>query len=427
MGLSWVKHLTGIAIAFYLRTLSGQPMAIATWLGTVVGTIVFVATLIYLLLSLFLLSECLVALRTPQSSAITESSTTTPAFSILMPAHNEAGGMEKTLKGLISEVDTPSQILVVADNCQDQTAAIAKATGVRVLERNDTTQRGKGYALDFGLKALAADNLDVVVMIDADCWVKPGTIHQIALQADQIQQPVQAVYVMEQPSEPGLRDRVSSFALIVKNQVRAAGLSRLGIPIMLGGTGMAFPWAALESVDLASGHIVEDMKLGMDLAIAGYRPQLSMATQVIALLPDDEAAAKNQRTRWEHGHLQVLKTYVPKLLSESLRQLRPDLFFLACDLAIPPLALWSILGTILTGITAMLALVGIMTIPFQTQLLADVVLLSTILLCWGGWGREALQFSQLLAIPLYVLWKIPIYIKAVLNPEKTWVRTKRNT
>ncbi len=383
---------------------------------------------LYGFLCLFLLFECLLAFlfREQQAAPISERSDPL-SFVILMPAHNEADIIEKTLTQLAPEVNSPSQITVVADNCQDDTAAIARSTGVTVLERQDATRRGKGYALDYGLKVLAETQPDVVVIVDADCRVSPGTIRHIAQATHDSGQPTQAVYRMEQPPDPSLRDRLSAFAFIVKNRVRAGGLSRLGAPILRGGTGMAFPWKALQSVELASGHIVEDMKLGIDLAIAGYIPTLSLESEVVGILPDDEAAATSQRTRWEHGHLQVLTTYVPKLLGQAVHQKRLDLFTLAVDLAIPPLALWSLLGIALTAITGIAALLSIDSLPFQIQLIADIVLMSAILLAWSVWGREELSFSQLLAVPSYILWKIPLYLKAVVDPQKSWIRTKRNT
>jgi cellulose synthase/poly-beta-1,6-N-acetylglucosamine synthase-like glycosyltransferase len=190
---------------------------------------------------------------------------------------------------------------------------------------------------------------------------------------------------------------------------------------------MAFPWPSLQAIDLASSHLVEDMKLGIDLAIAGYHPVLDLNSYVWGILPDDPAAAKSQRTRWEQGHLQVLKSYVPRLWGQALRQLRPGLLLLGFDIALPPLALWSLLGLLLTVVTGIAALIGIGVLPLQIQLIADGVLLSSILIGWVGWGHELLSLAQLVAIPLYILWKIPIYLKALLKPETNWVRTKRNT
>lgn len=395
------------------------------WLVIGVSAVLTIASSLYAYLSLVLLIECLIALF-PRQPEHRQGEGSVPAFAVLMPAHNEADVLANTLASLLPEVDAPTQIHVVADNCQDATANIARASGVTVLERTDVDRRGKGYALDYGLKFLADAQPEIVVMVDADCQVAPGTLRHIVQASQQTNQPVQAVYRMAQPPEPSLRDRLSSFAFIVKNRVRAGGLSRLGVPIMLGGTGMAFPWQALQSVELASGHIVEDMKLGIDLAIAGYSPSLAVDAEVVGILPADEAAATSQRTRWEHGHLQVLTTYVPKLLGQAVRQLRPDLFVLALDLAIPPLALWTIVGIALTIATGLWALVS-SVLALQVQVIADVLLVSAVLLAWLRWGRQELSFGQLLAVPSYILWKIPLYLKAIVNPEKDWIRTKRNS
>ena len=401
-------------------------MAWVTWFRSFLEFLLLIAPVAYLGLNCLLLGECLFALIPAVRKRSSAPSSPSPSVTVLIPAHNEEQGLQKTLTRLLPEVSQPAHIIVIADNCDDATADIARQSGVTVLERTDAVLRGKGYALDHGLKALAGDPPDVVIMVDADCWVTPGTIKHIAQSAFQTKRPVQAVYLMEQPPEPSLRDRVSAFAWMVKNRVRAAGLSRLGAPFLLGGTGMAFPWQSLQSVDLASGHLVEDMKLGIDLAIAGYSPVLELNYQVIGVLPEDAAAATSQRTRWEHGHLQTLKTYVPRLWGEAIRQFRPSLFLLGLDLAIPPLALWSMVGIGLTLVMGVVAYFGMAVLPFQLQLVADGLLLSSILLSWIVWGRKIVAFSQLIAIPLYILWKIPIYLKALFKPETTWVRTKRN-
>ncbi|MEO0535493.1 MAG: glycosyltransferase [Cyanobacteria bacterium P01_A01_bin.123] len=252
------------------------------------------------------------------------------------------------------------------------------------------------------------------------------SLSKIAQEATVLSRPVQAEYRMELPPNPTARDRVSAFALIFKNCVRAKGISRLGFPILLSGTGMALPWEALQTVNLASSHIVEDMKLGIDLAIAGYSPILAPEAQVTSQLPSSESAATSQRTRWEHGHLQVLTTYIPQLIKAALKQRRLGLLMMALDLAIPPLALWVLTGFALTLLTGGIALLGNIVWPFAIQGVADVLLVLAILSAWIKWGRAELPLAQLLAIPLYILWKIPIYLKFLVKPEQFWIRTERD-
>lgn len=369
--------------------------------------------------------ECLAAIAaraTPLSRTLAM-----PATAILIPAHNEALGIHRTLTQLLTEVDDPTQIIVVADNCSDDTAAIAQELGVTVLERHNEQQRGKGYALDFGLQHLAPNPPAVVVMIDADCDVQPGTVKQIAAQAQGLNRPIQSLYLMEKPDQPQAKDAVSAFAFKVKNLVRPLGLWQGGQSCLLTGTGMAFPWEVIRAVNLASGEIVEDMKLGLDLAIAGHPPQFCPTTLVVGRLPSQAAAATSQRTRWEHGHLNTLTTFVPQLLAAGIKQGRLDLLTLGLELAVPPLSLLVVLWVGAMGVSLGLWAVGWLWVwPVALGAIAGLLLLTAILAAWFKFGRQDLPALTLLSIPFYILWKIPLYFRFLVRPEAQWVRTERD-
>src|SRR5207249_394703 len=106
---------------------------------------------------------------------------------------------------------------------------------------------------------------------------------------------------LEPPPEPTSIDRISAFAVLVKNVVRPSGLHRMGLPSPLLGSGMAFPWSVLERVSLASGALVQDMPLGLDLLLAGHAPLFCAEARIWSRLPKGRAAARSQRMRWEHG------------------------------------------------------------------------------------------------------------------------------
>ncbi|NEQ32722.1 MAG: glycosyltransferase [Leptolyngbya sp. SIO4C5] len=382
-----------------------------------------IVAILFLLLSGLLLIECLAALarRSPQPMV-----DTSVRAAVLIPAHNEAICIHKTLECLVSQVSELQDILVVADNCTDDTAEIARSFGVSVVERSNPSQRGKGYALDYGLKALAELPPDVVVIVDADCLVQPGAVGRLVCEAIATQRPVQATYLMEKPAQPSLKDAVSAFAFKVKNLVRLKGLRQLGLPCSLTGTGMAFPWQALQTVDLASSHIVEDMKLGLDLAIAGYPPTFCPEAQVLGQLPQEEAAAKGQRTRWEHGHLQMIKAYGLPTLATAIRRWRFDLLVMGLDLCIPPLSLLVVLWAFCL-ITA--AIVGILTSfwwPLALLAVSGSFIGIAILSAWLKFGRSELSFQQLISIPLYIAAKVPLYLSALRKPQAEWVKTKRD-
>src|SRR5204862_3937180 len=144
-----------------------------------------------------------------------------------------------------------------------------RAAGAEVAERHDPLHRGKGYALDFGVRALESRPPAIVVVMDADCIIEEGSLERLARRCESSGRPVQALYLMRSPAGAGLKTRISEFAWVVKNQVRPTSFLRLGLPCQLMGTGMAFPWSILGQAPLASGHLVEFFQLGIDLPMPG--------------------------------------------------------------------------------------------------------------------------------------------------------------
>jgi cellulose synthase/poly-beta-1,6-N-acetylglucosamine synthase-like glycosyltransferase len=345
---------------------------------------------------------------------------------VLVPAHDESAVIGQTLAVLAPQLGQGDRLLVVADNCADDTAAIARAAGAEVIERADALRRGKGYALDFGVRHLAGDPPEVVVVVDADCKVSEDALHRLARAATATGRPAQALYLMYASDGSGIKARVGEFAWRVKNHVRPLGLANLGLPCQLMGTGMAFPWALLRDAKLASGEIVEDMKLGLDLARAGYPPLFCPEALVTSEFPADEGARGTQRTRWEHGHLGLIVTEAPSLFWQALRRGDAKLVALALDLAVPPLALLALtVGavTVLAGLAGALGWASMA--PFWVALGAFGLLVAAVLVVWAGWGRRILSPSELMVLPLYALAKVPLYVLFWVRRQTEWVRTRR--
>lgn len=389
-----------------------------------VGIVLSVMALGLLVPVLVLFVECFAALLPSRSEAVAEESS--PKIAILIPAHNEALGIGATLETLLPQLTEQDCLVVIADNCNDETALIARNLGVKVIERQDTELLGKGYALDYGLQFMQAEPPDVVIFVDADCIVARDAIGKIARQAMLTKRPVQATYLMEQPTNPGPKDAVSALAFMVKNLVRLGGLDRLGLPCLLTGTGMAFPWSVIQSVTLANSNIVEDMQLALDLAIAGYPPQFCQSAKVVGRLPAQTKAAKTQRTRWEHGHIQTLLTQVPRLFKASIEQKRFDLLALALDMCVPPLSLLVMIWLAATGMAIFAATLGISWIPAVILSLEGLLIFISIVSAWAKFGRDDLPVLTLLSVPFYIVWKIPLYFSFLWRRQTKWVRTERD-
>jgi cellulose synthase/poly-beta-1,6-N-acetylglucosamine synthase-like glycosyltransferase len=345
---------------------------------------------------------------------------------IVIPAHNEAVCIESTLASIKRASTINEKILVVADNCSDDTANIARNLGATVIERFDAYNKGKGYALDFGFQYLKANSPDVVVVIDADCTVHQGTIGRLANLAVKTNRPVQATNLLKPPENFTPRHAVSTLAFLVKNLVRQRGCSRLGIPATLTGTGMAFPWSLITQVRFASSNIAEDKQTGLDFALAGYTPIFCERALVTGYFPKHKQAENSQRTRWVHGHLQTLLTQVPKLLFAAIKQKRLDLIAIALDLSVLPVSLlimlWFVSAT--TGL--------FFSAVFATWQLAIIFgieglcIITAITSAWFKFGRTDLPARTLVTIPFYIVWNLGIYLSFLFKPQTTWVRTERD-
>lgn len=374
---------------------------------------------------LVLLSQVLLAMLPVRAAAPVPAPR--PRIAILIPAHNEEAGLLATLSSLQPQLGTRDRILVVADNCLDRTADVARQAGADVVERSHAELRGKGYALDFGVQALASAPPDVVIIIDADCIVGDGAIARLAGLAAQHDRPVQALYLMHTPAGSGPLKKIAEFAWIVKNKVRPLGWFRLDWPCQLMGTGMAFPWKTISAARLATGHIVEDMKLGMDLALAGSPPLFCPHALVYSYFPTSKEGVESQRTRWEHGHLSMITSTVPRTMFAAVRRASPSLFAFGLDLCVPPLALLVLLVCGLTGLSLLLALFGGPSAPLVVGVLAGVALAAAILMAWWRHGRAVLTGRELGLAVFYVLAKIPLYFRFLFQRQVAWVRSKRDS
>ncbi len=345
-----------------------------------------------------------------------------PSVAVLIPAHNESLVITKTIQTILPQLLPQDQLLVVADNCTDETANMARSLGANVVERFNTTLRGKGYALDHGIQYLHNRPPQVVMIVDADCSLSAHFIQVLAQACVQLQRPVQSLDLMLAPANANLKMKIAEFAWAVKNKVRPLGFKALGLPCQLMGTGMAFLWTDITKMSLANGHIAEDMKLGIDFCRAAKAAVFIPDVLVTSLFPQGEQAATTQRARWEHGHLGMIISEAPSLLLESLKSRNMQMFGLACDLIIPPLAV------------LVLLCVAVFIVSFiaqaQLALLLSSLLLAAltvaVLLAWLFFGRAIISFKQLCYAPIYAMIKIPLYIKFFLNRQVEWVRSKRD-
>lgn len=384
------------------------------------------AALAVLLPVLVLFAEVLAALIGREDRQLDGNSLVRPRVVVVIPAHNEAGGIRTTLQSLMPQLRQGDTALVVADNCSDETATIAAAEGAEVIIRQDSTHRGKGYALDFGMRHLERDPPEVVVILDADCRLEEGTIARLAHMCALRRQPVQGLNLSRAPLGAPVKVRIAEFASVLKNLVRPLGLRRLGLPCQLTGTGMAFPWSLISGMTLATGHIVEDLKLGIDLAAAGHPPIFCPLARVTSDFPATEEGFNTQRTRWEHGYLGVLLRDAPGVLAKSVARRDGRLLAMGLDLCVPPLALVSLLTVAVWSASAVLYAVVRAGVPFFMATAAAVLLGFSVLSSWARFGRQIVSLGTLGLAIAYAISKLPVYGRFLVARQLDWVRSRRD-
>lgn len=347
-------------------------------------------------------------------------------IAVLVPAHNESIGLLPTLTDIKAQLCSADLLLVVADNCTDDTAAVALAAGANVTLRNDPDRKGKGYALAWGLRQLHLNPPDIVIILDADCRLADAAIDRLAEACSLTRRPVQALNLMISPPEAPINYRFMEFAWRVKNWVRPLGLKAIGLPCQLMGTGMAFPWDVICSADLASGSIVEDLKLGLDLALAGNPPLFCPSAVVTSEFPSSVKGVESQRLRWEQGHIGMILTVTPGLTLRAIQQANVNLLVLSLDAAVPPLSLLGMLTMGMVGVAGLATLLGVSSAALIVSTASATGFLGAISLSWLKFGRDIVPLRDVLSISSYIIKKLLLYCTLLFrNPGRHWIRTDR--
>ena len=348
-------------------------------------------------------------------------------LAVIVPAHNESIGILPTIGNVKGQLNNGDRLLVIADNCHDDTARVALLAGAETIERNEPARIGKGYALDFALRHLASDPPEIVICIDADCRFSDGAVERLARTCEGTQRPVQALDLMTAPTGSPINFRAAEFAWRLKNWIRPLGLSALGLPCQLMGTGMAFPWSLIRSASLASGAIVEDIKLGLELAETGSPPLFCPLVSVTSGFPSSLEGAKSQRKRWEEGHIQLIVKTAPLLVVKGILHRNLGLLSLALDSMVPPLSLLTMFVTVMIFVTGLVTLLGTSATAFYISTGCLMVLACSVLLSWLSYGRDVVPPRSLYLLGTFVLEKLPLY-KQIFSARgsSSWVRTDRS-
>ena len=350
----------------------------------------------------------------------------TRRFRFVVPAHNESAGIADTVRSLLA-VDYPAalfEVVVVADNCSDDTAEKAQAAGATVMVRNDLEKRGKGYALDHVFSQTSAE-VDAVVVIDTDTLISPNLLRAFAARRELGARAVQADYAVRNP-HAGWRTRLIAIAFGAFHIVRSRARERLALSCGLRGNGMCFSTELLREIPHRAYSVVEDVEYGVRLGEAGHRVHYADEAHVYGEMVTSSAAANSQRRRWEEGRKLLVQAHAARLLKASFAQKSRVLFDLALDLFIPPLsriAVGLFIGCLLgLGLALGLAAPGLALAGYGAGLGAVV---AYVLRGWMVSGTGLRGLLDLALAPVYVVWKLTLKLRPAPRKTSEWVRTER--
>lgn len=347
---------------------------------------------------------------------------------IVVPAHDEESVIVRTLDNLlrVARSDGASEVVVVADNCTDQTAAIARIAGARVLERNDPRRRGKGHALDDAFSRLLREDYVAFAVVDADSVVEESFVATLRRLFGAGELAVQARYtVLEASRSP--RTRLAEIALAAFNVLRPRGRERLGLSAGILGNGFALRREVVERVPYTARSVVEDLEYHLKLVRAGIRVAFADTTTVRGEMPAGGRGAVSQRARWEGGRLRVLRENGPALARALFAGQRRLLEPLA-DLLLPPLAYHLIASLVVALLLGLLALAGGSPLPAGLALGALAIVVLHVLAALRVAGLPLSSLRALAGVPAYLVWKLRIVgtILAGARPGSDWTRTERS-
>lgn len=237
-------------------------------------------------------------------------------FMAILPAHNEEAVIGNLIDSLMNQ-DYDKNLLdiyVIADNCTDNTAKIAREHGAIVLERFDEAHKTKGYALNWFLQQKIKENADydAFFVFDADNIVDKNFTKAMNKKLCQGEEVVQGYRDIKNPADTWI---TAGYALFYWTMHRFYHLARynVGLSPLLNGTGFMVKFDIIKNTGWDTITLTEDIEFSLKRIIKGRR--LGWATDAIVYdeQPLTFKASWSQRSRWTVGHIQCMKTYTKDL------------------------------------------------------------------------------------------------------------------
>lgn len=345
---------------------------------------------------------------------------------VLVPAHDEALLIGACVHSLLEteHEHSDAEVVVIADNCTDDTAQVATIAGARVLERHDPAHRGKPRAIEWALQQLPMAEFDAVVIVDADTCVGSNFTDALAEQRPLRNKAVQAYFGLSNPDDSWL-SVLAELLASVRYEGQYLLKQKAGLNCPLTGNGMCLGTALLARAGWAPDSLTEDWELYARYTALGevitFAPDAWLAAQEARTL----AQSSTQRRRWQAGRSLVFRDYLGRIIRSDAIGWRQKIDALA-ELSAPG----PVLHAMLAGMGAIALFVApgwfphVVGAAFAISLVPMVVW--TIRIWWRKPDRAKVAWA-FARLPAYAIWRVAVAALAIgTGRTGTWQRSPRH-
>ena len=345
-------------------------------------------------------------------------------FAILVAAHNE----EKVISSIIQSLKCLNypkdmyEIFVIADNCTDQTAKIAKENGAKVYERYDPVMRGKGYSLEWMFKKIfdMDKEYDAVCVLDADNLVSTNFLMEMNKQMCMGHEVIQGYLDSKNPTDSWIAAG-NSISFWVSNRLFQLPRHYLGLSGVLGGTGFVTSIKVLKELGWGATCLTEDLEYSLKLVLKGKKVYWSHEAVIYDEKPLGLSQSWRQRKRWMQGHFDCARRFLKDLIVKAIR----DRDFAAFDMA---LYMFQPIVVVMSGVAFIAGIINLLANLESVNVastLASIAFLYIFVMFLFLEQKVSLKvIKYIILFPIYNLTWIPIVIQGFLDRnKKDWVHT----
>jgi len=373
-----------------------------------------------------LVSEVLSLLRRRRVSQVPVVSRQNPRLLILVPAHNEQLLIVGCVRSLLRMDYPPTQrrVVVIADNCNDKTAGLAREEGADVFERTEQELPGKPRAIAWALAQIDLTCWDACIIVDADSAVAPDFAVAIS-RLDPLNDIVFQANIGVLNEYDNWLTRLGGLLSRCRYEItyplkQSAGLN---CPVM--GNGMGFGTSLLIRDGWRAFSITEDSELYAIYTEAGVPIRQAMSAYLFSQEPRSLGQGATQRRRWLAGRIRVIREWAVRLIRAPRIGWHQKLdAFVELGLASPVLNLLGVLAIVLTALFAVTGRAGLWIAAFAVASLAGIVVTTVIgILRHPQPWRTATSF---LMLPVYAAWRTVVAVATLFTlGDRTWRKTAR--